>query len=69
MRIGSFSRTTHVYGQSLSVVHPPDNDPGSVIPPELLDPSLRLSEKEQHELAQRIADLYAIYRGEREFYP
>lgn len=68
MRMGSFSRVSHEYGASLSVVKPPDNNPGSIIPPELMDPALKLTEEEQRELAQRIADLYAIYRGEREYY-
>lgn len=68
MRMGSFSRTTHIYGPSLAVVKPPDNNPGSVIPPELMDPALKLTEKEQQELADRIADLYNIYRGEREYF-
>lgn len=68
MRVGQFSRTSHQYGQALSVVKPPDNKPGSAIPPELMDPSLKLNEQQQRELAERIRDLYNIYKGEREFY-
>jgi hypothetical protein len=68
MRTGQFSRTTHEYGQALSVVKPPDNNPGSIIPPELMDPALKLNQEQQRELADRIRDLYMIYKGEREFY-
>lgn len=68
MRIGSFSRTTHEYGGALGVIKPPDNNPGSVIPPELMDPSLHLTEAQQQDLAQRILDLYRMYQAEREYY-
>lgn len=68
MRFGTFSRTSHQYGQALAVAKPPDNNPGSVIPPELMDPALKLDESQQRDLAERIRDLYNIYRGEREYY-
>lgn len=53
---------------SLAVVKTPNNNPGSVIPPELLDPALDLTEKQKQELAERIRDLYDMYRGQRDYY-
>lgn len=67
MRVGQFSRLTHSFGPSLDVVKPPDNDPGSVIPPQLFDPSLSLTDRQRRELAEDIRDLYNLYRGERDF--
>ena len=68
MRIGSFSRQTMTYGPSLSVVKPSNNDPGSAIVPELLDPALALTDQQQQDLQARIDDLYAALRGERQLY-
>lgn len=68
MRTGEFSRMTHSYGQALSVVKTPNNDPGSTIPPELLDAALKLSLSQQAELARDIQDLYNLYRGERDMF-
>lgn len=69
MRQGQFSRSSHSFGASLDVVKTPNNDPGSVIPPELLDRALALTEAQQQELARDIQDLYNLYRGERDFQP
>lgn len=66
MRIGSFSRVTHEYGASLSVVKPPKNNFGKAYPPELDD--LELTRAEREELTQRIADLFSSYQAEREYY-
>jgi hypothetical protein len=68
MRMGTFSRLTHSFGPSLSVIKPKNNDPGSVIPPELLDRALGLNESQRRELAQDIQDLYNLYRGERDLF-
>lgn len=68
MRSGQFSRMTHAFGPSLDVVKPKNNDPGSVIPPELMDAALKLSESQRRELAQDIQDLYNLYRGERDLF-
>jgi hypothetical protein len=68
MRMGQFSRQVHSYGTALDVVKPRNNNPGSVIPPELLDPDLKLNEKQKQDLASRILDLFNVYRGERDFY-
>lgn len=68
MRMGEFSRTTHGFAPSLSVVKSVNNDPGSQIPVELLDPALALSAAQQREMASDIRDLYNMYRGEREFF-
>lgn len=66
MRSGEFSRMTHGFGPSLSVVKPKNNNVGSTIPAELLDSALKLSLSQQAELARDIADLYNLYRGERD---
>jgi hypothetical protein len=52
---------------ALAITKAPDNNPGSVIPPELLDPALALTEAQKQDLAQRIKDLYDMYRGQRDF--
>lgn len=66
MRQGQFSRTTHSFGASLDVVKSRNNDPGSVIPPELLDAALKLTDQQRQELARDIQDLFNLYRGERD---
>lgn len=66
MRVGQFSRLTHSYGQALDVVKTPNNNPGSIIPPELLDRALGLTEEQRRQLAEDIQDLYNLYRGERD---
>lgn len=68
MRNGSFSRSAQPYGQALSVVKAPDNNPGSWIPQELNDPSLKLTEAQKQDLAQRIHDLYNMYQGQRDYF-
>lgn len=68
MRSGFFSRSQVLYGPSMSVVKPPDNDPGSYLSPELLDPLLALTEAQMYDLQSRIDDLYAMLRGERQFF-
>jgi hypothetical protein len=68
MRFGQFSRLSHSFGPSLDVVKSPNNDPGSVIPPELLDRALQLDEAQRQELARDIQDLYRLYRGERDLF-
>lgn len=66
MRAGAFTRVTHDYGASLSIVKPPDNNFGKPYPPELDD--LELTDAEREELTQRIEDLLASYQAEREYY-
>lgn len=68
MRSGQFSRMTHSFGPSLDVVKTPNNDPGSVIPPELLDKALALTTAQQQELSSDILDLFNLYRGERDLF-
>lgn len=68
MRIGQFSRDIVQYGQALSVVKPPLNDPGSAISPALLDPSLNLNLNQQYDLQSRIDSLYNALRGERDWF-
>jgi hypothetical protein len=68
MRMGQFSRDVVQYGQSLSVVKPPLNDPGSYISPALLSPELNLTLSQQYDLQSRIDSLYNIMRGERSWF-
>lgn len=68
MRTGQFSRQMVNYGQALSVVKPPKNDPGSYISPALLDPALNLTLNQKYDLQSRIDSLYASLRGEREWF-
>lgn len=68
MRTGSFSRVTVQYGADLSVVKPERNDWGTYIIPELQDPTLQLTQQQQYDLQQRIDDLFAIMRGEGQYY-
>ena len=68
MRSGQFSRLTHQFGASLDVVKPKNNDPGSVIPPELLDRALALTESQRRELAHDIQELYNLLRGGRDMF-
>lgn len=66
--MGQFSRDQVQYGQSLSVVKPPKNDPGSYISPALLDPQLDLSLAQKYDLQSRIDSLYNSLKGEREWF-
>ena len=68
MRMGQFSRDMVEYGQALSVVKPPKNDPGSYISPALMDPALHLTLEQKYELQGRIDSLYNSLRGEREWF-
>jgi hypothetical protein len=68
MRMGQFSRSVVEYGQSLSIVKPPLNDPGSYISPALLDASLHLTLSQQYDLQSRIDSLYQTLRGERAWF-
>lgn len=67
MRSGVFSRASHEYGASLSVVKPRNNDPGSYIAPELMNPNLGLTLEQQEELAQDVLDLFSLYKYERDY--
>ena len=59
---------SHGFTASLDVVKPRNNDPGSAVPPELLDAALKLTLGQQAELAADIRDLYNLYRGERDLF-
>jgi hypothetical protein len=68
MRSGEFSRMTVQYGTALAFVKPRNNNYGSVVPSELLDPSLDLTEGQRRDLARDVQDLFELYRAERDFY-
>ena len=68
MRQGSFSKGAVSYGQPLSFIHPIDN----LMPPQwdtvLDDATLGLTDAQKQELQDRIDDLYATIRGERDYF-
>lgn len=67
--MGQFSGGNKLYGAPLSIVHPPDNNVDAArYAPELLDPSLKLKEKQREELQDRIDELYGVMRGERDYF-
>jgi hypothetical protein len=68
-RMGSFSGGGQLFGQPIAVVHPPDNNVQAArYAPELLDPSLQLTEQQREELQQRVDELYGVLRGERDYF-
>ncbi len=68
-RSGSFSGGGQLYGQPMAVIHPPDNNvDASRYAPELLDPSMQLTEEQKEELQERIDELYGVMRGERDYF-
>lgn len=67
-RTGSFSGGTQDYGSPLSVTKPADNKPASPYDEALLDPALKLTDAQKRELQERIEELYAVMRGEREYF-
>ena len=67
-RTGSFSGGGQLFGAPIAVVHPPDNNVDAVrYAPELLDPSLQLTEQQREELQARVDELYGTLRGERDY--
>lgn len=67
-RMGQFSRSATQYGMPVGVVKPPDNNVGSRYSEDLLDPSMGLTEEQRQELQDRINELFAVLRGERDYY-
>lgn len=68
-RSGSFSGGGSLYGQPLAVIHPPDNNVDAArYAPDLLDPSLKLTEAELEELQDQIDELTGVMRGERDYF-
>lgn len=69
MRSGSFSRSGVSYGLPLSYVHPEDNKQPPQFVSELEDAALGLTLEQKQELQDRIDDLFATLRGERDYVP
>ena len=66
-RTGSFSGGGQLFGQPMSIAHPPDNNVDAArYAPGLLDPSLKLTEAQREELQKQIDELYGTFRGERD---
>ncbi len=60
-RIGAFSGPSEEYGVPLSFVHPVDNDfSRAKWSPQLLDPSLKLTDEERQALQDEIDSLFAL---------
>ena len=67
-RMGSFTGGGQLYGQPLSIVHPPDNNVDAArYSAALLDPSLKLTESQREDLQERVNELYGVLRGERDY--
>lgn len=66
-RIGTFAGATGAYGLPLSFVHPADNDFAKArFSPILLDPRLKLTNKQRRRLQGEIDDLAGLGRLARE---
>lgn len=60
-RMGTFAGATEQYGGPVSFVHPKDNDfEKARFNPILLDPRLKLTNKQRRELQREIDDLYYL---------
>lgn len=66
-RSGQFSRGAVSYGTPLSVVHPKNNKMPREFIDALYSKSLDLELEQKAELQDRIDDLYAVLRGERDY--
>jgi hypothetical protein len=68
-RMGSFAGGGNLYGEPLSIIHPPDNNVDAArYAPELLDKSLKLTEAQREELQKQVDELYGVLRGERDYF-
>lgn len=57
-RMGAFSGPSEPYGQPLSYIHPADNDFAKArFHPILLDPRLKLTNKQRRKLQSQVDDL------------
>ncbi len=64
MRTGQFTRGSHNWGASLSVVKPKNNDPGDLTPPESLNPQLELLVKQLQQGDDDVIDLLGMLGGD-----
>ena len=66
-RMGTFAGASEAYGGVLSFIHPKDNDFAKArFHPLLLDPRLKLTNKQRRRLQQKIDDLAGLGRLARE---
>ena len=68
-RQGQFSGATHVYGQPLSVVKPPDNNVAKYRYSAELEQYAKdhkLTQREKDELQRQIEELYAVWQITRD---
>ena len=68
-RMGTFAGATETYGDPVAFVHPVDNDFNKArFSDPVLDPRLKLTDKQMRELQQKIDDLYAVLKlGQEEY--
>jgi hypothetical protein len=60
-RMGAFAGPSEPYGQPLSFIHPADNDFAKAkFHPSLLDPRLKISNKQRRELQSDMDDLAGL---------
>lgn len=62
MRTGQFTRASHEYGASLSIVKPKNNDPGDLTPPENLDWRKTFTQAQWEELTEDSEEILDILR-------
>ena len=62
MRTGQFTRATHEYGASLSIVKPKNNDPGDLTPPESVDWNDSFTKEQWEQLTTGADEIMDILR-------
>lgn len=62
MRVGQFTRASHEYGASLTIVKPRNNDPGDVTPPENYDYNDVFTKEQWEELTEDSEAIMDILR-------
>lgn len=66
-RMGTFAGASEEYGRPLSYIHPKDNDFAKArFHPILLDPRLKLTDKQRRKLQEQIDDLAGLGKLARE---
>lgn len=62
MRTGQFTRASHDYGASLSIVKPKNNDPGDPTPPENVNWQTQFTKEQWAELTEDTEEILDILR-------
>lgn len=62
MRTGQFTRATHDYGASMSIVKPKNNDMGDLTPPENYDYKSVFTKEQWEELTEDTTEILDVLR-------